>query len=272
MLIKDILENFNAWDRHQESAPRQYIGASIIGNECEAYLAYSLRGFPEDPISPKLKRIFLLGHKIEDIVVADMKTAGLDVFEKDNITGRQYELTDHGGHVRAHMDGRVVIDEELLLLEVKSMNDSNWKKFKKHGVAKSHPKYVAQCQLMMGLGNFERSFFIAYNKNTSEYHAEYIDFDPFVFSNMQHRIEVVMRNQARKISRSSDDWRCRMCFRQQVCWNPSEADIPKTCVTCENAVPVDKPNHFKKWWCLLHDEPAEATCGQYNAYYPLELE
>ena len=49
--------------------PRQYIGASIIGNDCTAYIAYCLRGFPEDPIKPKMMRIFTLGHKIEDIVI-----------------------------------------------------------------------------------------------------------------------------------------------------------------------------------------------------------
>jgi hypothetical protein len=269
MPIEKIIEKIDLIEA-RKSAPRQYIGASIVGTDCEAYLAYSLRGYPEDTIRPKTLRIFALGHKIEDLVIKDLKASGLDVLEKDHLTGRQYELTDRGGHLRAHTDGQVVLDDELYLLEVKSMNDRNWKSFKKNGVAKSHPKYVAQCQMMMGLGGFETAFFIAYNKNTSEYHVEFIKFDEFFYANLQHKVDIVMRNQARKISDNPDDWRCKMCFRRNVCWNPS--DIPKSCVTCENSVPVDKPNSHKKWWCLAHDVPAEETCSEYAPYYPLEKE
>ena len=68
-----------------------------------------------------------------------------------------------------------------MLLEIKSMNDASFKKFKKHGAKVSHQRYYAQVQLMMYLrpGDIpvRRAMLIAYNKNNSEYWDECIEAD-----------------------------------------------------------------------------------------------
>ena len=77
-LIKLIDDGYDA-DRKEKS--RQYIGASIVGNPCDAVLAYNLRGFPNDEPNPRLKRIFALGHMLEEVVVEDLKKrAGVQVW------------------------------------------------------------------------------------------------------------------------------------------------------------------------------------------------
>ncbi|MFO0448260.1 MAG: hypothetical protein ACK52I_06285, partial [Pseudomonadota bacterium] len=108
--------------------PRQYIGASSVGAPCDAQVAFSLRGFPEDPIEPRVRRIFKLGHIIEDMVVADLKKAGFHVYDRDSLTGKQYAYSEHGGHVRAHADGLIDLgDGELRVLEIKSVNAEGFK-------------------------------------------------------------------------------------------------------------------------------------------------
>ena len=69
-VVKAIDEGYK---KESKEKARDYIGASGIGTQCDAYQAYSLRGFPNDTIEPKLKRIFKLGHILEDIVVKDIK-------------------------------------------------------------------------------------------------------------------------------------------------------------------------------------------------------
>ena len=94
--------------------------------------------------------------------------------------------------------------------------DASWKKFQKEGVKKSHPRYYSQLQMMMGMSQMPTSFFIAINKNTSEYHSEIVDYDDLEFMFIKERIERVLLNKARKISNDETDWRCRGCFKRGV--------------------------------------------------------
>ena len=116
-----------------EQEARSYIGASVVGNDCNAYLQFSLRGFPNDPAMPRLKRIFRDGHRIEDDVVKDLqRKARLNVIETDPMTGKQHRREWLGGHVVCNADGVINDPEEGdAILEIKSMNDSSWKKFQK---------------------------------------------------------------------------------------------------------------------------------------------
>jgi len=159
--------------RKREEKAREYIGASIVGNPCDALLAFNLRGFPNEEPDPKLQRIFSLGHIIEDLVVKDLKErADVRVWEEDGLTGRQHTYEAYGGHVVAHADGHIQLDDvedgDLMILEIKSMNAASFAKFKDKGVKFSHPHYFAQVQMMLGMSGFPRGFFIAYCKDNSE--------------------------------------------------------------------------------------------------------
>lgn len=114
---------------------RQYIGASVIGNQCDAAIAFNLRGFPNVQADPQLQRIFQLGHIIEDIVVADLKRVpGLEIQELDPGTGHQWTYQASGGHVSCHTDGIAIWQGVSLVLEIKSMNDASFTKFKNNGM------------------------------------------------------------------------------------------------------------------------------------------
>lgn len=251
----------------REERAREYIGASIVGHACDAALAFNLRGFPNVEPEPFLQRIFNLGHIMEDEVVKDLKErADVRVWEVDGLTGRQHTYEELGGHVVCHMDGHIQLDDasdEVMVLEIKTMNDASWTKFKDKGVRYSHPVYYAQLQMMMGMSGFERSFFIAINKNNSRYHAEIVRADPFEYSFLKERIRRVFAGEATKVSHDEADWRCRDCFKRGVCWEGMA--VPKRCQTCAHAVPTGDG-----WWhCDKQDRacPAEA-CGEWQQFQP----
>lgn len=251
------------YDGEAAKTPRDYVGASIVGNPCDALLAFSLRGFPEVPPPARLKRVFLLGHRLEDQVVKDLKQkADVRVWEVDGLTGRQFAYEAWGGHISSHADGHIEIGEEMMLLEVKSMNAASFAKFKDKGVKRSHPQYFAQVQMMMGMSGLERSFFIAYCKDNSEYHAEIVDRDELEIAFIESRVERVLRGDIRKISEDETDWRCRGCFKRGVCWHGQE--VPKTCQTCAHA----RPRCDGGWWCRKHSKPAEQACGDWERFEP----
>ena len=264
----DIADKIDAsYDQEPIRGSRNYIGASNVGNPCDALLAFSLRGYPETPPKARIKRIFALGHLLEKQIIRDLKKAEIRVWEKDGLTGQQFAHDLFGGHVSCHLDGQVEWEgDEVAVLEIKTMGDRPWKDFVKKGVTVSHPQYFAQCQLMMGMGGYPAAVLVAYNKNTSEYHSEIIEFDEFEYSNLLFRAEWVMANKAVKISVKEDDWRCRGCFKHGVCWQ--DDPVPKRCDTCAHAIAREDGD----WYCQLHDEPAVKICGKYFLYKPEERE
>ena len=262
-VVRAIDEGYN---KEKKEKARDYIGASGIGTTCDAYQAFCLRGFPNDPIEPKLKRIFKLGHILEDIVLKDLKEkADVRVWEVDGLTGKQYSYEQLGGHIVCHMDGHIETDDGILrVLEIKSMNDANFKKFAKEGVRISHPKYFSQLQMMMALSGFKESFFIAISKNSSEYCAEIVKWDDFEIAFIKKRIEDVIKNKAKKISKDETDWRCKGCFKKSVCWH--KAPVKVDCVTCNFA----EANHNGGWHCTKKNVEAKAPCSLYKLYEPME--
>lgn len=244
---------------------REYIGASSVGKPCEAFLGLSLRGFPDDPPSAKLLRIFNLGHHLEDRVLADLRARGYLVRSRDPQTGRQYRFEAWGGHVSCAPDGIIDMEDGSppMVLEIKSMNRNNFTRFVSKGVKVSHPVYYAQVQMVMGMAEMTRTLFLAICKDTSAYHAEVVDADPFEASHIEHRVlGVLERGDRRRISDDPDDWRCRGCFKASACRGLVE--VPRRCATCRHS----QPTQAGTWHCTLHDAPALLTCDRWDAWTP----
>jgi hypothetical protein len=253
----------SAYRNETPQEPRSYIGASIIGNPCDAMIAFQMRGFPDSQVEPKLKRIFKMGHTIEDIVVRDLKKAGYFVQEIDGLTGKQYAYDAYGGHVVCHTDGQIELDRgEPSILEVKSMNDSSFNKFKKNGVKAAHPRYFAQLQMMMGMSGIQTSLFIAQNKK--EYHAELVGFDPFEWGYIEARIGGILSGSAQKLARDPEDWRCRGCFKADACWG--DARPKPLCRNCVHSLPREEGG----WWCGLKERKADQPCDKHEYFKPKE--
>jgi hypothetical protein len=254
-LVELIDQGFDAMP---EEKPRAYIGASIIGDECDAYLAFSLRGYPGTKIQPKLRRIFRDGHRIEVDVIEDLKQAGAQVVEVDPKTGKQWEWKSHGGHFVVHADGVCEQQGETVGLEIKSMNAKKFHEFQRLGVKQSHPRYYAQCQALMGLSGMRKTVLVAYCKDTSVYHVETVEFDEFVFAFQASRVERVLRGDAQKIAADATDWRCRFCFKADACWHGKEPE--HSMHSCANAQPVDGG-----WSC---SKGCSKDCEDWTAYQP----
>lgn len=269
-LVDRLLADLDAPDQDaRDRVARDYIGASSVGKPCQAFLGFSLRGFPDEVPSARMLRIFNLGHHLEDRVIEDLRSRGYLVRSRDPKTGRQYRFEAWGGHISCAPDG--IIDPKdgtgPMILEIKSMNRANFGKFKAKGVKVSHPVYYAQVQMVMGMADTDRTLFLAICKDTSTYHAEIVDADPFEISHIEHRVLSVLTKGAReRISSDPEDWRCRGCSK----WGSCHGDTPppRRCQTCDHAAPTPAGT----WHCTLHDAPALLTCDQWVVWTPTDRE
>lgn len=239
------------------------IGASAVGDVCDAKMAFTLRGFPDAPIPNRMQRIFDTGNQLEGKIVKDLRAAGLDVMDKDPLTGKQFFYEEYGGHVWGWLDGLLVKEDGLEIVEIKTMNKAMFQSFKGKGVKVSHPHYYSQVQLLMELSGTRGCLFVAYCKDNSEYAVELVEFDPLLVGFIRSRIEGVLRGRARRIAARSDDWRCGSCSKRLGCWGG--ATLSRLCRYCAHAVPGDDG----EWWCGLHDKKAGEACDQWEVYTPL---
>ena len=251
----------------REDTPREYIGASNVGSECEAEIAFSHRGFPNNELPPRTEIIFELGHMLENLILKHLKKANRNVWEKDGNTGKQYRGTAFNNHIIGNADGIIEVDSEAMLLEIKSMNDASFKKFKKHGAKISHQRYYAQIQLMLYLrpGDIpmRRAILVAYNKNNSEYWDECIEADHDYIMYLRAKIQRILDNEATKKSIDETDWYCKSwCMKSDTCWHGVAPE--KKCSTCKHA----EANDHVRWRCSLHDKEAKDPCDDYEIYQP----
>lgn len=252
----------DAYEREQRKEKlRTYIGASAIGGSCEAAIAYGFRGYPDTAPAPRLKRIFRDGHRIEETVIYDLKKAGLHVMEVDPMTGEQWTFTSYEGHAIGHADGLVEVDGDTVLLEIKSMNDSKFKEYESKGVKHSHRHYYGQVQFMLGMSKIQKCLFVAYNKNTSDYFSEVIEFDEFEYESLNAKVETILSGNAKKVSVDETDWRCRGCFKFDACWRGKEPE-DKSKRTCANA----KPDKHGEWVC---EKGCQESCTDWKIFQPI---
>ncbi len=257
----ETVKRIYAWHKAMGDAEpeRGYLGASIVGHECDRFLWYTFRNCVQRDFSGRLYRLFETGDLAEARFVAELRGIGCEVHEVDPATGKQFEVLALGGHFSGHMDGCAVGIPEAPatwhVLEFKTHNAKSFAKLKKEGVRASKPMHYAQMMVYMGHTGMSRALYLAANKDTDELYAERIRYDAAEFRRLMDRAERIIRAQQppERITGRRDDFRCRFCDAKDLCWGTGEVAVPlpgKTCRTCCHATPeIDQDGAEARWSC-----------------------
>lgn len=220
--------------------PRDYLGFSMIGNDCHRYLQlYHYWAF-EWEIDSRIRRLFNFGHSAEEFMIEDLAKVGIIVNRNSK------PLIGLAGHWRGHIDCESGTD----LVEFKTHNDKSFKDLVKKGLNESKPSYYDQVTAYMGYGEYKGCIHLNYNKNTSEYYIEYIEFDEERFKELKRKEAEILLNPTLlpRIGNNNISWyKCKMCNAKRVCFFKEQAAI--NCRTCKY---VDVLN-YGKWKCNKHE-------------------
>ena len=117
-------------EKGESEPPRGYLGASILGKECDRELWYGFRWATTPEFSGRMYRLFQRGHDEELRVVSGLRDAGYEVVDAKP-DGSQYGGELFGGHFGFHIDGVIrglPGDEKTWhLLEIKTHNERSYK-------------------------------------------------------------------------------------------------------------------------------------------------
>lgn len=257
--------------------PREQYGvvrASAIG-KCERFLWYRFRWADEpEAFEPRILRLFETGQLEEARMIAWLQGAGVAVQAVDPETGDQWEVIALAGHFKGHLDGVAIgvieAPKTSHLLECKTHNAKSYAQLLRHGVAVSKPEHVAQMQVYMHLKGLTRALYLAKNKDTDELHAERVEYDVALATELLAKAERVIRTDRApaRIAEDPESFLCRFCSSRPICHLGAFA--LRNCRTCLHAAP--ELDGDARWRCARHKrdltrEDQEAGCAHHR-YLP----
>ncbi|MDR1551812.1 MAG: hypothetical protein LBS14_04010 [Holosporaceae bacterium] len=128
-------------------APREYLGASLLGNKCARCIQYTFIGTrPDKPDTGRQSRIFEIGHVLENVVANWLKNAGFELQICDE-SGKQFSFSQANGRIQGHVDGIIhdgpITAKYPILWECKTMKAVSWRDLVKDKLEIANPQYTA---------------------------------------------------------------------------------------------------------------------------------
>ncbi len=254
-----------------EPPHRAHLGASVIGRPCDRQLWYGFRWALAEKHEARMLRLFERGQLEERRFVGYLKAIGVEVWETNPETNKQWRISDIEGHFGGSLDGvgRGIPDlpaDEAFVLEFKTHGEKSFAKLKDEGLLKAKWEHYVQTQVYMGKMGLNYALYVAVNKNTDDLHFEIVKFNQDEFDRALLRARLIIFGNIRpRINESPAYFACKFCHLQKMC-HFGGVQPDRNCRTCVNG----KVGGNGLWQCQLDhhylDEPAQrAACDQYQA-------
>lgn len=199
--------------------------ASKAGFPCNRNLFYSVNGV-EPAVSLKSQRIFDTGSCLEPLVVLWLRQDDWNVDYNQGNQDAPFEVLVplQGGSLAGHPDCFISKGDLLnVLVDIKTMNERAFTLFKRDGALKSKPQYVTQLHVY-ALGckiagiNFSKLGIIALNKNNSDWHFDFFDFDNTFAENIKLNAEYIFSlDEPPTQNCPAETWCCNYCEFSHFC-------------------------------------------------------
>lgn len=217
--------------KNRETPPRNYLGASILGNPCSRQIQWNYEQVEKDEgkgFSGQTLRIFEAGHSFEDMAIGWIREAGIDLkTEKED--GSQFGFSVAQGKIAGHIDG-VILDgpskwQYPMLWECKSANQKKFNEFRNNGLESTNQTYAAQVAIYQAYMKLENpALFTVVNKNTCELYHEVIPFNNELAQRISDKAANILSavqssTLMPRVANNSDYYFCRWCDFYERCWN-----------------------------------------------------
>jgi CRISPR/Cas system-associated exonuclease Cas4 (RecB family) len=172
--------------------------ASSLGNDCLRYLVYERTNWQEKKMhDATLQSIFDLGNLFEDFVLTRLHDAGLTIIEQQRaFKWEKYNIT-------GHVDGKLLIGDTAIPLEIKSMSPYIFDGVKTINDIRNSKKnylrgYLTQLNLYCLLDGKENAVLVLCNKTTGELRDIWFTLDYDLGESTLQKAEAINKHVAEK--------------------------------------------------------------------------
>ena len=243
---------------------REYLGGSLIAHDCPRWIWLSWRWCLSPANEPRLLRIFEDGHlhelstlkRLERFCEVEVRPGG------DQVGG---SLKDSGGHVQYHVDNilsGIPRHPGRFLFECKSASNRSYRALDRAGSYLAwNEQYYGQVQFYLGAlaeqgQELDGAVVLVYNKDTSEYYSEYIDFDYSVFDGLKGRAFSILESEVppeREYSRSYYKAKNFMSADDYAVYFGEVTPIKSNCRNCSFSR-LKQSSENGLWGCAFHQK------------------
>lgn len=274
-----------AIERVQSKRPRDYLGMSGLGSECERALWYSFRWCSEIASRADLIKCRIDGYQGESLQADRLRLVkGIELHTEDPETGEQFEFIDFGGHLRGHMDGAILglmqAAKTWHVWEHKQVNEKKQRALQKAKSEKGEKAaleawdltYFGQAQLYMHFSGMTRHYLTCSSPGSRHTIGVRTDYQPTVALRLLVRAEYIITAESppAKISDNPDHFVCQWCDHRDTCQG---GVIPQvSCRTCVHSTPELIGD--RRWSCAryradLSFQEQETACEDHLFIPPL---
>jgi hypothetical protein len=242
--------------------PRNYLGASEIGDECWRKLFYSFRGAAKRIISVSGIKAIQDGYQQEETTIKRLRAIkGIDLHNDDG-EGHQIGFELLLGHFRGHVDGIVqgLLQSKVWhIFEHKAMNEKRFNELKKliqekgekEALRNFDSKYYVQAQIYMHAFQLERHYLVASTPGGRDHISCRTEYNRAVAEGIIAKAQSIIFDNWNIPARLSDKrefYLCKFCEHQGIC---HDGDFPLVhCKTCRYMEPIKDG----KRQCLKHEK------------------
>jgi hypothetical protein len=238
------------------SSMRGHLGMSAIGGPCDRLLWLKFRwSLPDNP-SPRILRVFKVGHMLEMAMVDWLRMVpGVELHTEDQKTGKQINFSLFGGHFGGSLDGVIKGIPEAPkawhVWECKTANTKRFAELKKTGIKAWAPEYWSQAQCYMGSIGMDRALFTVINKDDSSIYTERLNYEPMAWDALQARAQRLLESD----QPPDGTWKSPDHFESKMKLNADSAPIyfkkelpAPNCRNCRFSAPVLE-GQWARWLC-----------------------
>lgn len=267
--IRQDIDNYCIELFRQE--PREHLGASEIGEECQRRIWYGWRWVVRRVFAPRMLRLFNRGHNTEGRCTEFLRAAGFEVFDTDPNTGKQYLFSDIEGHYGGSTDGLATHPQyfpgQWLQCEYKTHNDKSFQLLLKEGVRRSKPRHYVQMSTYGRRFGCHFGIYVAVNKDNDNIHIEILELDWTLADEKTEAARTIITSQVplkRMNNAQPSFFACKQCEALGVCFYNQRPE--KNCRSCSSAQPA--PNG--QWFCsnfgqMIPPDFIRKGCEQYRS-------
>lgn len=220
-----------AIEDRQDTSRRDYIGASLIGNECARQIWYEYNGYPRPLFEANTLMNFEDGHRTEDLTASRLRMVeGIELWTHDE-HGEQFGFSVLDGKFSGHCDGVIRgLKQAPKALHIWEAKCSAYKKFNEFKSAKQkfgdklalknwNVNYFAQAQLYMHYLNIDRHYMTVALAGGRDYDSCRTEYEPEIAQYYIDRADKIInsREPPPKINGKSDFFICRFCNFKEIC-------------------------------------------------------
>lgn len=211
-ILSKMIEETQSRD---DSQPRDYIGASLIGSDCLRQIWYEYKGFEAQSVPAKMKRTWAIGKHLESLVLKWLNDSGVEAIETQ-MDLHSIEMPFFKGHLDCiwMKDGK-----HFAIIEIKTAKDASFNIFVRKGLKLWNPQYYAQIQSYMGMSGIHLAYILVLNKDNSELSDEQVSFDSRVYESLRRKAFMISSAEVEppRVNGSPLWFKCKMCKFNKIC-------------------------------------------------------